>query len=257
MCCFESAAPLSAVSRTTTLCRRLLQPSLHLPLTSAPAPLCCVVETRCSTRERVNTGGKAKAVQPTTQGNLDLATLSQQAPQRVTLESGPTLAPIQVDVNPFDEKFYEIPPSSTFDTSEEDLPLKPVSGRRVSRSKMHQTSSRLLRMTEDDRPFTRVSSHAFVHCSKACPLLPHIARMRLSNTRSLLHDIASSSVHFIFSYPQLFTIQVAKNDPNGFKVVGERDHLAYWPCLLEKAVLRFRPASFFVLSKLKSIRSSY
>jgi hypothetical protein len=67
------------------------------------------------------------------------------------------LASIQVDVNPIDEKFYEIPPDTAFAISEEDLPQKPVSGRRERRNKMHQTSSRLLRMTEDDRPFTRVS----------------------------------------------------------------------------------------------------
>ena len=111
----------------------------------------------------MNTGYRTTGVQPTTQGNLDSVTLSQQAPQRVTLESERTLAPIQVDVNPFDEKFYEVPPDSVFDISEEEGPLKPVSGSRETRSKMHQTSSRLLRMTEDDRPFTRVRTQNLVH----------------------------------------------------------------------------------------------
>ena len=49
-----------------------------------------------------------------------------------------------------------------------------------SRSRMmHQTSSRLLRMTEDDRPFTRVSSTSPCACAPIRPgvAVPYVARV--------------------------------------------------------------------------------
>jgi hypothetical protein len=47
------------------------------------------------------------------------------------------------------------PPSSSYDSADSTQP-KPIV---QNTSKMHQTSSRLLRMTDDERPFTRVCLH--------------------------------------------------------------------------------------------------
>jgi hypothetical protein len=46
------------------------------------------------------------------------------------------------------------PPSQPYTATDPNRPL-PIHGSRVD-NKMHQTSSRLLRMTDDDRPFTKV-----------------------------------------------------------------------------------------------------
>lgn len=55
------------------------------------------------------------------------------------------------------------PPSQAYENTSADSPLPSVSPPSGNHNKMHQTSSRLLRMTDDERPFTRVSS--FVHLS--------------------------------------------------------------------------------------------
>jgi hypothetical protein len=47
------------------------------------------------------------------------------------------------------------PPSLPYSTTDPNLP-PPIKSSPVTANKMHQTSSRLLRMTDDDRPFTKV-----------------------------------------------------------------------------------------------------
>lgn len=55
------------------------------------------------------------------------------------------------------------PPSQAYENTSTNSPLPSVSLPSGNYNKMHQTSSRLLRMTDDERPFTRVSSF---HTSK-------------------------------------------------------------------------------------------
>lgn len=49
------------------------------------------------------------------------------------------------------------PPSQAYSNTPTDTPAPVIIAPSANSSKMHQTSSRLLRMTSDDRPFTRVS----------------------------------------------------------------------------------------------------
>jgi hypothetical protein len=49
------------------------------------------------------------------------------------------------------------PPSQAYSNTATDTPAPITFGSQGNHNKMHQTSSRLLRMTSDDRPFTRVS----------------------------------------------------------------------------------------------------
>jgi hypothetical protein len=49
------------------------------------------------------------------------------------------------------------PPSQSYESTEADTPSPTTVVQQGNYNKMHQTSSRLLRMTDDERPFTRVS----------------------------------------------------------------------------------------------------
>jgi hypothetical protein len=56
------------------------------------------------------------------------------------------------------------PPSQAYSNTAADTPAPIVLPSTGNQNKMHQTSSRLLRMTSDDRPFTRVSSGLQERC---------------------------------------------------------------------------------------------
>jgi len=59
------------------------------------------------------------------------------------------------------------PPSQAYANTASDTPAPIVLPRPENSNKMHQTSSRLLRMTSDDRPFTRVrKNHIRLHKSR-------------------------------------------------------------------------------------------
>lgn len=59
------------------------------------------------------------------------------------------------------------PPSTPYLETDPNRPL-PIHISRID-NKMHQTSSRLLRMTDDDRPFTKVCAHIQPHKRSAAP----------------------------------------------------------------------------------------
>ena len=84
------------------------------------------------------------------------------------------------------------PPSQPYSETDPTLP-QPT---HVSRSdnKMHQTSSRLLRMTDDDRPFTKVSVSLFSLSSPPPP--PLSLSLSLSNTPHTHPHILSSPFHW-------------------------------------------------------------
>ncbi|KAL3418243.1 developmental regulator flba [Phlyctema vagabunda] len=68
------------------------------------------------------------------------------------------------------------PPSRPYSTTAADKPPHKVA-HRPSYNKMHQTSSRLLRMTSDDRPFTRDFKDLFATLVVSLPLAPHRVRL--------------------------------------------------------------------------------
>ncbi|KAE9363506.1 RGS-domain-containing protein [Stipitochalara longipes BDJ] len=70
------------------------------------------------------------------------------------------------------------PPSQAYSNTATDTPAPIQLPRSDNSTKMHQTSSRLLRMTSDDRPFTRDFKDLFATLVVSLPLAPH--RVRLS-----------------------------------------------------------------------------
>ncbi|KAG0649140.1 Developmental regulator flbA [Hyphodiscus hymeniophilus] len=70
------------------------------------------------------------------------------------------------------------PPSQAYTDTAADTPPPIAFVPRRKSKKMHQTSSRLLRMTSDDRPFTRDFKDLFATLVVSLPLAPH--RVRLS-----------------------------------------------------------------------------
>ncbi|CAL3969815.1 unnamed protein product [Diplocarpon coronariae] len=68
------------------------------------------------------------------------------------------------------------PPSQAYADTPADTPA-PVVAPPTPRNKMHQTSSRLLRMTEDDRPFTRDFKDLFATLVVSLPLGAHRVRL--------------------------------------------------------------------------------
>jgi len=61
------------------------------------------------------------------------------------------------------------PPSQSYDTTDTNTPPPTHFVPQSNYNKMHQTSSRLLRMTDDERPFTRV------RCTRQCIYQSHIS----------------------------------------------------------------------------------
>ncbi|KAK0102893.1 hypothetical protein ONS95_000912 [Cadophora gregata] len=68
------------------------------------------------------------------------------------------------------------PPSQAYSNTASDTPA-PIVLPQSNFNKMHQTSSRLLRMTSDDRPFTRDFKDLFATLVVSLPLAPHRVRL--------------------------------------------------------------------------------
>ncbi|CAG8973827.1 hypothetical protein HYALB_00005572 [Hymenoscyphus albidus] len=69
------------------------------------------------------------------------------------------------------------PPSQAYSHTSTDTPASIAFVPAANSNKMHQTSSRLLRMTSDDRPFTRDFKDLFATLVVSLPLAPHRVRL--------------------------------------------------------------------------------
>ncbi|TVY29521.1 Developmental regulator, partial [Lachnellula hyalina] len=101
----------------------------------------------------------------------------QETPESFSLSTIPTTPPLQTrtDTSSASSRFRQSlletnPPSQAYSNTATNTPAPHL-------NKMHQTSSRLLRMTTDERPFTRDFKDLFATLVVSLPLAPHRVRL--------------------------------------------------------------------------------